>query len=76
MAYPPQDVAKVPVGLSIDPRMRERIDALAGGTGKRSEFIRDRIVDGLAVRYGPEWEQVADEAIGKRRERSEMALAS
>lgn len=65
MPYPKQPAPdrKRGVGVSLHPLTIRRVDALAGGTGKRSEFLGETIEIGLAARFGEDWREIADAAM-------------
>ena len=77
MAYPKvaKEQKRTGVGLSIEPEMLSQIDALSGGTGKRSTFIRELLVDGLEKRYGSDWRKVADSIGASRNSGTETKAA-
>lgn len=62
MPYPkqPPPDRKRGVGVSLHPLTIRRVDALAGGNGKRSEFLGETIEVGLAARFGENWRELAD----------------
>lgn len=68
MPYPPNpspdgEIRKT-FGLSLEPELARRIDALAGfKRGRRSQFICDTLEIGLERRFGPNWQTLADEKI-------------
>jgi len=65
MAYPsiPEKRRKRGIGLALEAETLEQVEALAGGTGKRSEFLRETIDAGLIVRFGTNWREIANELI-------------
>lgn len=62
MAYPrtTDSLRKKGVGVSLTGQTIDRVTVLAGGMGKRSEFLGEIIVLGLERRFGSNWQVVAD----------------
>lgn len=62
MAYPrtTDSLRKKGVGVSLTGETIGRVTVLAGGIGKRSEFLGEMIVLGLEQRFGSNWQIVAD----------------
>ena len=48
-------------GLSLRQDLIEKLDALNEQNIRRSEFVRELMLDGLVHRFGPNWEQIASE---------------
>jgi len=48
-------------GLSLRQDLIEKLDALNDQNIRRSEFVRELMLDGLVRRFGTNWEQIATE---------------
>lgn len=55
------------VSFSLPPLFKDRITALTQ-MGDRSAFLVSLVEEGLRVRYGAQWEEIADHLIDARKD--------